>query len=129
MCFALSHHRSLKLSRSALTSCDLAEILLQRAIGAMGLWDADSAMFDTFCLWYSLCSLYFQEHVARRILALFGIIGLEGVGIILAAIAFARNRDAIQSLGHKMSQPHCPGFLHASLLNDVDNTGFIVVSF
>lgn len=31
-----------------------------------------------------------------RILALFGIIGLEGVGIILAAIAFARNRDAIQ---------------------------------
>ena len=85
----------------------------QWAIGAMGLWDADSAMFDTFCLWYSLCSLYFQ-HVARRILALFGIIGLEGVGIILAAIAFARNRDAIQSLGHKMS-PHCPGFLHASL--------------
>lgn len=65
-------------------------------------------------------------------LALFGIIGLEGVGIILAAIAFARNRDAIQSLGHKMSQPHCPGLhanLHASLLNDVDNTGFIVVSF
>lgn len=31
-----------------------------------------------------------------QILALFGIIGLEGVGIILAAIAFARNRDAIQ---------------------------------
>jgi len=29
-------------------------------------------------------------------LALFGIIGLEGVGIILAAIAFAKNRDAIQ---------------------------------
>eukprot|EP00913_Durusdinium_trenchii_P020899 g19637.t1 len=29
-------------------------------------------------------------------LTLFGIIGLEGVGIILAAIAFARNRDAIQ---------------------------------
>ena len=47
MCFALSHHRSLELSRSALPSCDLAEILLQRAIGAMGLFWMPTAQCST----------------------------------------------------------------------------------
>ena len=34
---------------------------------------------------------------ARQYLTTFAIIGLEGVGIILAAIAFARNRDKVQA--------------------------------